>query len=88
MEFTKIDRDLSKEFGFVNATWVFEKLTKRINYEIFMGEVDNVGYKRTLKAIKIMPNELYRSDSDMNIIVDDGIEESLLDYIRDIRWDV
>lgn len=88
VEFTKIDKDLSKEFGFVNATWVFEKLTEKINYEIFMGEVDNVGYKRTLKAIKIMPNELYRTDSDMNIIVDDGIEESLLDYIRDIRWDV
>lgn len=88
VEFTKIDKDLSKEFGFVNATWVFEKLTEKINYEIFMGEVDNVGYKRTLKAIKIMPNELYRTDSDMNIIVDDGIEESLLDYIRDIRWGV
>jgi type I restriction enzyme M protein len=88
VEFTKIDKDLSKEFGFVNATWVFEKLTERINYEIFMGEVDNVGYKRTLKATKIMPNELYRTDSDMNIIVDDGIEESLLDYIRNIRWDV
>ena len=86
--FTKIDKDLSKEFGFVNVTWVFKKLTEKLNYDIFMGEVDNIGYKRTLKTIKIMPNELYRTDKNMNIMVDDGIEKSLLDYIRKIRWDV
>ena len=86
-DFTSIDKDLSKEFGYVNTTWVFGKLSEEIDYSIFMGEVDNIGYKRTLKAIKKMPNELYRVNDEGEILVDDGIKESLLDYIRDIRWD-
>ena len=86
-DFISIDKDLSKEFGYVNTTWVFGKLSKEIDYSIFMGEVDNIGYKRTLKAIKKMPNELYRVNDEGEILVDDGIKESLLDYIRDIRWD-
>ena len=31
----------------------------KLNYDVFMAEVDNVGYKRTKRGEKEMPNELF-----------------------------
>lgn len=81
-----IDKDTKEIFGFVNTWWVFTEVMSSINYDIFMAEVDNVGYKRTKRSQKEMPNELYRSVGD-NVIVDDGIYETVLDFMRDIKWD-
>ena len=52
-----------------------------------MAEVDNVGYKRTKRGEKPMPNDLFRSDSTGKIIIDDGKKESVLDFLRMIQWD-
>jgi len=30
-----------------NTWWVFGEVSRELNYEIFMAEVENVGYKRT-----------------------------------------
>lgn len=81
-----IDKDLKDSFGMVNAWWVFSKVSADLNYEIFMCEVGNVGYKRTKRGEKPAPNELYRTDENNKIIVDDGVHETALDYLRDIRW--
>lgn len=81
------DKDMEKELGFVNAWWVFNKVSEELNYEIFMAEADNVGYKRKANSIKPMPNDLYRTDQNNEIIVDDDIKEKILDYLRDISWD-
>jgi type I restriction enzyme M protein len=46
-------------FGFYNAWWVFGEVAKELDYPIFMAEAENVGYKRTKKGEKPMPNDLY-----------------------------
>jgi len=46
-------------FGFYNAWWVFGEVTKEIDYDIFMAEAENVGYKRTKRGENPMPNDLY-----------------------------
>jgi type I restriction enzyme M protein len=46
-------------FGFYNAWWVFGEVAKEMNYNIFMAEVENVGYKRTKRGENPMPNDLY-----------------------------
>lgn len=81
-----IDKDTKDIFGFVNTWWVFSEVMCTISYDIFMAEVDNVGYKRTKRGQKEMPNELYRSKGE-EVLVDDGIYETVLDYMRDIEWD-
>lgn len=81
------DKDMEKELGFVNAWWVFNKVSEELNYEIFMAEADNVGYKRKANSIKPMPNDLYRIDQNNEIIVDDDVKEKILDYLRDISWE-
>lgn len=81
-----IDKDTEDVFGFVNTWWVFSETMDTMAYDIFMAEVDNVGYKRTKRSQKDMPNELYRADDD-GVIIDDGIYETVLDYMRDIKWD-
>lgn len=81
------DKDMEKELGFVNAWWVFNKVSEELNYEIFMAEADNVGYKRKANSIKPMPNDLYRTDQNNEIIVDDDAKEKILDYLRDISWE-
>lgn len=54
-----IDKDTANTFGYVNTWWVFEEIATFFNYDIFMAEVDNVGYKRTKRSEKEMSNELF-----------------------------
>lgn len=46
-------------FGFYNAWWVFGEVAKELDYDIFMAEAENVGYKRTKRGEKPMPNDLF-----------------------------
>lgn len=69
-----------------NTWWVFGEVSRELNYEIFMAEVENIGYKRTKRWEKPMPNELYREDKWV-IILDDGILETVVDYLREVKWD-
>ena len=81
------DKDTQSIFGFVNTWWVFGEVAKTLNYQIFMAEAENVGFKRSKRGEKPMPNDLFRVDADGNVIVDDGIEETILDYMRKLQWD-
>ena len=46
-------------FGFYNAWWVFGEVANELDYNIFMAEAENVGYKRTKRGENKMPNDLY-----------------------------
>jgi len=96
-ELCEFDKDTKETFGYVNTWWVFGEVAKEINYKIFMAEVENIGYKRTKKGEKPMPNKLYRTGivkyddgterEDILLSDEDGIYEAVLDYIRKIQWD-
>jgi type I restriction enzyme M protein len=86
-ELCEFDKDTQDVFGFVNTWWVFGEVAKELSYKIFMAEVDNVGYKRTKRGEKIMPNELYRTNERVGILVDDGVRETALDFLREVIWD-
>ena len=81
------DKDTQEVLGRVNTWWVFGEVSNVLNYEIFMAEAENIGYKRYKKnktvTDKPMPNELYRSD-DGQILINDGVYETILDSIRDV----
>ncbi len=87
IELCKYDAETKDVFGFVNTYWVFGEVAKELNYKVFMAEVENVGYKRTKRGEKPMPNELYRTDENNLVLVDDGIELTALDFMRKINWD-
>lgn len=55
----RFDRDTKDIFGPVNTWWVFSEVASTLDYDIFMAEVDTVGYKRTKRGEKEMPNELF-----------------------------
>lgn len=62
-------------FGFYNAWWVFGEVAKELDYDIFMAEAVNVGYKRTKRGENPMPNDLFDlefapSQLDINEIID------------------
>lgn len=82
-----IDKDTKDTFGFVNTWWVFGEVAKQLNYDIFMAEAENVGYKRSKRGEKPMSNDLYRINDKKQIIVDDGKKETILDYMRELHWD-
>lgn len=86
-ELCKYDNGTEDVFGFVNTWWVFGEVAKELDYKIFMAEVENVGYKRTKRGEKPMPNDLYRIDDKGEIIVDDGKKQTALDYMREIKWE-
>jgi len=85
-ELCKYDNDTKDVFGFVNTWWVFGEVAQEINYEISILEVENIGYKRTKRGEKTMPNDLYRLNSKGEILVDDGVKETALDYLREVEW--
>lgn len=58
-EVSNIDKDTIDLFGHCNTWWVFGEVSKEIDYNIFMGEAENVGYKRTKRGPKPMPNDLF-----------------------------
>jgi len=86
-ELCKYDNDTKDVFGFVNTWWVFGEVAKELNYKIFMAEVENIGYKRTKRGEKPMPNELYRVNDNGEVLVDGGVKKTALDYLREVIWD-
>ncbi|AIO19249.1 putative type I restriction enzymeP M protein [Candidatus Izimaplasma bacterium HR1] len=82
----KIDNDTKDLFGRVNTWWVFSQVAKDLDQNILMIELENLGYKRTTRGEKIMPNDLYRTNENGDIIVDDGKLETALDHLRGIVW--
>lgn len=80
------DKDTKDVFGFVNTWWVFGEVAKGLDYKIFMAEVENVGYKRTKRGEKPMPNELYRLNDKGEVLVDDGVKKTALDHLREVQW--
>lgn len=81
------DKDTKDFFGFVNTWWVFSEVSHKIDYPVTMVEADNIGYKRSKRGEKVMPNELYRTDNNDRIIIDDGKDGTILDLLREINWD-
>ena len=69
-------------FGFYNAWWVFGEVAKEMDYDIFMAEAQNVGYKRTKRGENPMPNDLYDIEYAPNAIDTKKIIEG---YDRDIK---
>ena len=68
-----------------NEWWVFGEVSKEQDHPIFMAEAENVGYKRTKRREKPMPNDLFE-------IVDGEIDlsdrdDKILNLIRKIvKW--
>jgi len=70
-------------FGFYNAWWVFGEVAKEMDYDIFMAEAENVGYKRTKRGEKPMPNDLYDIEYAPNTLETKGIIDS---YVYNIKF--
>ena len=51
-----------------------------------MAEVENIGYKRTKRGENPTPNELYRANDKGEVLVNDGVKETVLDYLREVEW--
>lgn len=85
------DKDTQDSFGHVNTWWVFGEVASKLDYEVFMAEADNIGFKRYKKnkvvTEKSMPNELFRLTDDGKIAVDDGGTGTILDEVRSISWE-
>lgn len=85
------DKDTQDSFGYVNTWWVFSEIAVDYNYNVFMAEAENIGYKRYKKnkvvTEKPMPNELYRLLEDGKVAIDNGEESTILDYMRNLEWD-
>lgn len=69
-------------FGFYNAWWVFGEVAKEMDYDIFMAEAENVGYKRTKRGENPMPNDLFDLEYAPNKI---NTKEVIESYEKDIK---
>jgi type I restriction enzyme M protein len=77
---SKYDKE-TQVFGFYNAWWIFGEVANKLDYDIFMAEAENVGYKRTKRGENPMPNDLYDieyapTNLDTKVIIE-GYEQEL-----------
>lgn len=82
-----LDKDTKETFGHVNTWWVFSEVAKALDYNVFVAEAQSIGYKRSKRGEKDAPNDLYRADTYDKTLIDDGINLTILDAMRDIEWD-
>jgi type I restriction enzyme M protein len=77
---SKYDKE-TEAFGFYNTWWVFGEVAKEFEYDIFMAEAENVGYKRTKRGEKTMPNDLFDKEIAPQNIDTSSIIENFEDNI-------
>lgn len=80
-DLSEYDKKTTHAFGFVNAWWVFGEVAKELDYEIFMAQADNVGYKRTSRGENPMPNDLFDLEYAPTELDVDGILNKYADRI-------
>ena len=81
-ELCKHDKDITNVFGFYNAWWVFGEVAQEFDYDIFMAEAENVGYKRSKRGEKSMPNDLFDLEYAPNILSLTKLESYYTDLIK------
>ena len=79
---SKYDKDLIDYFSYVNTWWVFGEVAKELDYNIFMAEAENVGYKRTKRGEKPRPNDLFNADDKDGVLINTNNPKTILDYLR------
>lgn len=79
------------ELAEINANqdwWVFGEVSKHFDYEIFMAEAEEIGYKRTKRGEQKRPNELFQEDERGNTIINIKDPKTVLDSLKlKVRWD-
>lgn len=83
-EVLSYDKDLTDTIGYVNPWWVFQTVSNSLNYDIFMAEVDNVGYKRTKRGEKDAPNELFSLEYAPYLLNSIEINDNYKELLNDI----
>ena len=67
--------------------WVFRKVSKELNYKIFMAHAEEIGYKRGLRGEEQRPNQLFQTDENGNIVIDTENPKTILDHLRkEVKW--
>ncbi len=71
--------------------WVFSKVSKELDYSVFMANVEEVGYKRTTRFEKVRPNDLFNTTNKENIEeikINTATPDKVLDHLRrNVKWD-
>lgn len=84
IDLCSLDKETFESFGHVNTWWVFGEVAAKQNYDVFMAEVDNIGYKRTNRGEKEMPNELFELEYAPEKLDSFAVENDYQDRIGEI----
>lgn len=79
------DKDTVETFGYVNTWWVFNEVSRYIDYEVLMAEVDNIGYKRTKRGEKETQNDLYSLEYAPELLDFESIQERYKNNINEVK---
>ena len=87
-EVSSIDKDTIDLFGHCNSWWVFGEVSKELDYNIFMAEAENIGYKRTKRGPKPMPNELFDIEAAPYVLSTSTVQKHFDDIVEDMNKSV
>ena len=84
-EVSSINKDVIELFGHCNSWWVFGEVSKQIDYNIFMAEAENVGYKRTKRGPKPMPNELFDIEAAPLLLDTEKVKNNFSEIVEELK---
>lgn len=87
-ELSSIDKDTIDLFGHCNSWWVFGEVSKELDYNIFMAEAENVGYKRTKRGPKPMPNELFDIEAAPLLLTTATVQKHFDDIVEELKQSI
>jgi len=79
-------KDEIKSVNKTSEWWIFGEVSKEHDYNIFMAEADEIGYKRTKRGEKERINDLFSLDEHKRIILDEENSEKILNKLRNFVW--
>lgn len=74
-----------EEIDEINAAmdwWIFNKVSKKFDYKFLIAHTTEVGYHRTKNREFKRKNKLFSVDVNNNVIVNDKLPETILDFIK------
>ncbi|RKQ32378.1 restriction endonuclease subunit M [Oceanobacillus halophilus] len=87
-ELCSYDRDLKDIFGYYNPWWVFSKVSEKMDYPIFMSNIESVGYKRTKRNDYVTENELFDLEIAPNYLEIDEIINKYKKQIKNVEDEI
>lgn len=80
-EVAEQDSEPGDFFGACNTAWVFDRVARAHDRELFAAEATSVGYKRSKRGVNVQPNQLFETEAAPQVLDVEAVRRDLEDDV-------